>query len=98
MVILSDKTVRDGLRAACAIREGKLPTTDEIAAAPRLSGWAIVDAETGFPRLVGVVHNHPRLANGWCTTSVVLAMDPDGRWARTMSRLYHLSEPLGLTL
>lgn len=96
MAILSYTTVREGLRAARAIREGKLPTPDEIAAAPRLSSWAVVDAETCFPRLVGEVHNHPHLADGWCTTSVVLAMDPDGQWARKISRLYRLSDPLAL--
>ncbi|MET0436247.1 MAG: DUF6634 family protein [Devosia sp.] len=94
MVRLSRKTVRDGLQAALAIRTGKLPTKAEIEQAPQISKWAWTANDAGFARLFGWVEGHPRLGTGWCTTSVVLAMDTERRWARTVSRLYRLAEPL----
>lgn len=94
MVHLSRETVRVGLQAALAIRTGKLPTQAELEQAPQISQWAWTDAEAGVPRLFGWVEGHPELGTGWCTTSVVLAMDMERSWARTVSRLYRLAEPL----
>lgn len=93
MVPLSRETVRNGLQAALAIHTGKLPTQAELEKAPQMSSWTWTD-EVGAPRLFGWVEGHPKLGTGWCTTSVVLAMDKDRRWARTVSRLYRLAEPL----
>ena len=87
MARLTDQMVKSGLRAAIAIRNGNLPTEAELDAAPVLSHWILADAGSGFHRLVGVVHGHPLLGPGWCTTSVVLAMNADYSWARTVSRL-----------
>ena len=49
-------------------------------------------------RLIGVVSGHPSIADGWCTTSVVLAADEAAGWARTVSRYYRLGPRLGETL
>lgn len=94
MARLSDETIRAGLRAAVEIRNGKLPTNAELEAAPVLSQWVLTDDGAGLPCIVAWVEGHPLLGSGWCTTSVVLAMAPDRSWARTVSRLYQLAEPL----
>jgi hypothetical protein len=94
MARLTAEVLRDGLRAAADIRNGKLPTPNELEVAPVLSQWAVAEDVSGLPRLVGSVRRHPLLGSGWCTTSVVLAMAPDRTWARTISRLYRLAEPL----
>lgn len=94
MARLTKEAIRDGLRAAIEIRQGKLPTPNELEAAPVLTQLAIAEDGAGLPRLVGSVQGHPRLGSGWCTTSVVLAMASDVTWARTVGRLYRLSEPL----
>lgn len=94
MVRLTREAVRDGLRAAVEIRQGKLPARVELEEAPSLTQWAVAEEGSGLSRLVGVVQGHPLLGSGWCTTSVVLVMAPDRTWARTVSRLYRLGEPL----
>ena len=92
---LSRETLAAGLRAALRIQEGELPTDADLAAAPRLEGWAIEEVEANLYRLVGVVTGHPTVADGWCTTSVLLVIDENRKWARTVSRLYRLGRPLG---
>lgn len=94
MTRLTTETVQKGLRAAIEIKSGKAPTRAELDAAPVLTHWAISEDGFGLPRLAGLVCGHPLLGKGWCTTSVVLVLDPDHRWARTVSRLYVLAEPL----
>jgi hypothetical protein len=42
------------------------------------------------PTLIGYAENHPRLGSKIVTTSQVFAMDPKGKWARTLSRFYRL--------
>lgn len=94
MTRLTTETVQKGLRAAIEIKSGKAPTRAELDAAPVLTHWAISEDGFGLPRLAGSVSDHPLLGTCWCTTSVVLVLDPDHRWARTVSRLYALAEPL----
>lgn len=43
-----------------------------------------------LPCLVGYAENHPRLGSKIITTSQLFAMDPEGKWARTLSRFYRL--------
>ena len=90
----SSETVSAGLRAAIHLKEGHLPAEADLQAAPLLSGWALVAEPPSLHRLVGVVSGHPIIADGWCTTSVVLVIDPQRQWARTISRLYRLKQPL----
>lgn len=92
---LSHETIAAGLQAAMRIREGELPTNADLAAAPRLEGWAIEEVLPGLFRLVGVVSGHPEIADGWCSTSVLLVLDQHRGYAWTVSRLYKLGKPLG---
>jgi hypothetical protein len=91
---LTITAVQEGLRAAIEIRNGNLPTQAELDAAPVLSHWALAEEGSGLHCLVGLVTGHPLLDPGWCTTSVILVLDPHHGWARTVSRLYRLAEPL----
>lgn len=91
---LSDETVAAGIRAAMKLRDGELPTEAELADAPLLTGWVLGQEQGGYCRLGGFVSRHPRLADGWCWTSVVLFLEPNRRWARTVSRFYRLDDPL----
>lgn len=95
---MSKLTIGDiavGLREALRIQEGHLPSQADLISAPTLSGWAVEQVGENTYRLIGVVTGHPIVPDGWCTTSVVLVMDPERGWARTVSRLYRLAEPLG---
>lgn len=91
---LSQETLVAGLRAARRLHKGELPTNADLAAAPLLEGWALEEVAPGLFRLVGVVTGHPLLADGWCSTSVLLFIAADRTWARTVSRLYRLGMPL----
>lgn len=91
---LSDETVAAGIRAAIRLRDGEMPSQTELEIAPLLSGWVLEEAENGLWRFGGFVTGHPTLRPGWCWTSVVLYIEPHHRWARTISRIYRLGEPL----
>lgn len=91
---LSDEQVAAGIRAAIKLNEGELPSEAELAGAPLLTAWVLGQEPGGYSRLGGFVSGHPRLADGWCWTSVVLYLEPNRRWARTVSRLYRLGAPL----
>ena len=98
MAKLTITAVQEGLRAAIDIRNGNLPIEAQLDEAPVLSQWVLSEVGSGLHCLVGIVSGHPLLDPGWCTTSVVLVMDPHHRWARTVSRLYRLAEPLALEI
>jgi hypothetical protein len=91
---LTRDTVMAGLQAARLIQQGHLPTEADLTAAPVLSNWVLAEEPENLFRLAGMVSGHPLLADGWCTTSIVLVMDPHRKWARTVSRLYRLGQPL----
>lgn len=91
---LSNEALLAGLRAAIKLKGGELPTEAELADAPLLTGWVLGQEPGGYSRLGGFVSGHPSLADGWCWTSVVLYLEPNRRWARTVSRLYRLGDPL----
>lgn len=84
-----------GARDALArIRRGEAPTADELAAAPRLDFWWVVD-EGPVLVLQGVVTGHPHLADGALIgTSPLLWLAADRAAARTLSRFYRLGPPL----
>jgi hypothetical protein len=72
------------------IESGRAPTEADLRDAPLLSMWGV--SMTG-ESLVGYVSGHPTL-QGAITTSYVLAIDKDKRWARTISRWYRLGESI----
>ncbi|MHA3980900.1 DUF6634 family protein [Halovulum sp. GXIMD14794] len=73
---------------------GIAPAPDTLAAAPLLDPWQVaVSPRAPVAILLGSVTGHPRLPDGPVETSVLLALDPQGRWARTLSRWYRLGTP-----
>lgn len=70
------------------IAAGTRPTDLDLADAvvirsPRLSAIPL-------PCFIGHAENHPRLGNKIITTSQLFAVDPKGKWARTLSRFYRI--------
>lgn len=55
---------------------------------PILRHWRIT-CELG----IGEVTGHPRIPDGWMTTSRVIEVADDRSWMRTKSRLYRLEDP-----
>lgn len=70
------------------IVDGSRPTADELANAVAMDGFSF--NQRSVPCLVGTAQNHPRLGTRLITTSQLFAVDPHGRWARTLSRFYCL--------
>ena len=95
MTMLTDEAIAAGLREWTRIRNGFVPGEAELAGAPVLSHWTVEVLPGGLPYLIGEVSGHPQLADGWCTTSVLLAADLELGWARTLSRYYRLGPKLG---
>jgi hypothetical protein len=95
MSILTKEVVAAGLREAARIATGFAPGEAELAGAPLLSHWAVETQPGGTGRFVGIVTGHPSIPDGWCTTSIVLVVDIDAGWARTVSRYYRLGPKLG---
>jgi hypothetical protein len=62
--------------------------------APLLEDWAPAVTPQGV-QLIGHVTGHPLLGDRAIATSPVWFADPDGAWARTLSRFYRLGPPLG---
>src|SRR3546814_3554462 len=68
------------------LRRGEIPPGVDLDAAPLLDHWAYsVEPPDG---LIGVVTGHPRLADGWITTSQLVWLDETRGLARTVSRYY----------
>lgn len=66
------------------------PSTEDLERAPELDLWRQQINFLGELVLEGNVRRHPVLGDRAIITSPVIALDPDERWARTMSRWYHL--------
>ncbi len=74
------------------------PTEAELAEAPLIEGWSLLDAddEDDLPAIVGIVSGHPYdfVADGSLHVGAeCFAMDPAMTWVRTLSRLYRLGTP-----
>lgn len=68
-----------------------LPSAEALADAPVLRDWAAALDPQGVPCLVGTVTGHPMLVDGRrICTSMLIALDPQGAWWRTLSRWYRL--------
>lgn len=76
------------------IARGEPPTPAELAAAPVLEAWSIVEVR-GYKALSGVVRGHPRRRSGaLIRTSPLLWLSHDGTCARTCDRWYRLAASL----
>jgi hypothetical protein len=81
------------------LRNGWLPTVDDLEAAPILDDWALYVIGNLSPVLVGTVVGHPILGGRRITTSVVIAVETKTlAWARTVSRFYQLGRMRGTEL
>jgi hypothetical protein len=70
------------------------PTAAELSQAPLLVDWRIVLDLRGLA-LTGFAAGHPRLGSKKIVTSQLWVLDPQLRWARTVSRFYRLGVPEG---
>ncbi len=89
--------IRAGLLEAAKIASGYEPTQADLAGAPLISSWilAMHPGDPG-PTLIGSISGHPKLADSALSaTSIVLAMDVNAGWARTVSRYYRLGPAAG---
>jgi hypothetical protein len=75
------------------LQRGEIPPEIDLSKAPILDNWAF--SIEPRRRLIGTVTGHPRLPDGWITTSPLVWIDPDRGVARTISRYYRLGRPLG---
>lgn len=77
------------------IQAGEAPTAQDLVRAPTLHRWRPVRLRNpdGAEAVVlsGTVTGHPDIPPGPATTSMIVAIDPGERWARTLSRWYRLS-------
>jgi len=74
-----------------AIAKGHSPATDRLARAPVLTKWSFFAAPGGV-HLMGVVEGHPEAGPGPILTSMLYAVDPKLKWARTLSRFFLLGD------
>lgn len=76
-----------------AVVEARMtPSSSMLTDAPLLRDWMAALHPDGTLCLVGIIAGHPDLADGKTAyTSLLLALDPNGRWARTLSRWYQLT-------
>jgi hypothetical protein len=73
---------------------GEAPTQADLEYAPPLVDWRLMLALSGLS-LAGFVAGHPLLGARQIMTSPLWVLDPDLRWARTLSRFYRLGVPAG---
>lgn len=69
------------------------PSEADLANAPVLSDWKVAVPPFAHVILIGEVLGHPILGNRSITTSQLIAIHPEARWARTVSRWYRLAQP-----
>lgn len=95
---LSAKTLKRALKDWEKLASGHSPSSEDLSKAPMLTHWEPRWTTTGVMYLVGEVQGHPKLADGPCSTCLVLAADVREGWARTISRYYRLGPQRGETL
>ena len=84
-------------RLACdldRIAVAAAPTAEDLWQAPLLVDWRLVLALSGIA-LTGFAAGHPQLGARRIVTSPLWVLDPQLRWARTLSRFYVLGVPEG---
>ena len=76
------------------IAAGEAPTAADLATAPLLVDWRFLLSWAGVG-LAGFVAGHPLRGSRHIATSPLWVLDPDLRWARTLSRFYKLGVAAG---
>jgi hypothetical protein len=79
------------------IADTTVPTAAELAQAPLLVDWRLVPAMGGLA-LTGFAAGHLRLGATRIITSPLWALDPQLRWARSLSRFVRLGLPEGVVI
>lgn len=77
---------------------GPVPSETELAAAPVVERWLLLQHDGGTHDISGFVSGHPKFANGaFVTTSMILQIDPSRPplWMRSANRVYRLATPAG---
>lgn len=75
------------------VERGRAVSPNMLQKAPLLTDW-IPAVTPGGVKLIGPVTGHPRLGDWTATTTALWFADPDGAWARSLSRFYRLGRPL----
>jgi hypothetical protein len=71
------------------LRADGSPCAERLRAAPRIERWSLGLLPT--PCLLGTAFEHPLLGSGRrIHTSMLILIDPEAGWARTLSRFYRL--------
>jgi hypothetical protein len=73
------------------IVKGITPAPAELASAPVLRRYRLATRPSEI--MIGHCTGHPTLLDGPITTSQIFLLDPEKRWARTLSRFYRLEDP-----
>lgn len=75
------------------LERGRAVSPTVLQKAPLLTDWVPAITTEGV-KLVGRVTGHPRLGDCSAATTALWFADPDGAWARSLSRFYRLGPPL----
>lgn len=76
------------------LRADGSPRAEHLRAAPRIERWSLGLLPT--PCLLGTAFGHPLLGSGrHVHTSMLILIDPEAGWARTLSRFYRLGVRAG---
>ena len=70
------------------------PSAEDLAKAPMLDNWVACSYGLYSAHLLGTPIGHPVRSSLFVKTSFLCAIDPDGTWARTISRWYRLGKML----
>ena len=70
------------------------PTGGDLATAPFLDRWEVVQDPFDFTIMLGRVTGHPTLRGPAIRTSPLMRLNAQAGWARTFSRFYRLGVPL----
>lgn len=87
------KRAADMHRDIDLLASGWRPDERMLAESPLIESWTVVERGPGMA-MIGTVTGHPRFPGERpMLTSPVIAIDLEGRWARTQGRFYRLGEP-----
>lgn len=81
-----------------ALERGAIgPSEDDLASAPILTNWLIFgDSVQSDAYLWGTPEGHPTCKGPLMRSSPLCGLDPQGKWARTVSRWYRLERMLAI--
>ena len=77
---------------------GWIPTLSDLDDAPFLDCWTVHIDGPGLMYFAGECVGHPRIRDGYMTTSYVVAGSIEDGWIRTASRFFRIGQRLEETL